>query len=190
MEKPLLFFLAGFLGALINDILGDKQLERPKVEKNAIKLGFLANAIIGGVAGFFVDQNLFLSFLAGFSGQEVLERMITSRNNQTTLRRLWVARKIREIAREEGINPELAVAVAECESKLDPMALHINPDGSRDRGLYQWNSKYHPEISDEIAFNIEKSTRAFCKAVKEGHLSWWNATKSCWLKKLGKYPLK
>jgi len=190
MSEIILFFILGFLGALVNDILGDKTLERPRIEKRKIRLGFLANAIIGGVAGIWADGSALTAFLAGFSGQEFLERAIGAKGNSNTLRRLIVAQQIRKIAKEEGIDPELAVAVAECESKLDPTALHINPDGSRDRGLYQWNDKYHPEISDDVAFDIEKSTRAFCKAVKEGHLSWWNATKSCWLKRLGKYPLK
>ncbi len=87
---------------------------------------------------------------------------------------------IRRIAKEEKIDPDLAVRVAKCESGLNPGAHHTNSTGSIDRGLYQWNNQYHPEIPDEIAYNAERSTRAFCKAFKEGHLSWWNATKKCW----------
>lgn len=87
---------------------------------------------------------------------------------------------IRRIAKEEKVDPDLAVRVALCESNLDPQAEHINPKGSIDRGLYQWNNYWHPEVSDEVAYNPEKATRLFCKAVKEGHLSWWNASKNCW----------
>lgn len=87
---------------------------------------------------------------------------------------------IRKIAKKEGVDPDLAVRVAKCESGLNPGAHHTNSTGSIDRGLYQWNDRYHPEISDEIAYNAERSTAAFCKAFKAGNLSWWNATKRCW----------
>ncbi len=91
-----------------------------------------------------------------------------------------VGQIIERIARDEGIDQNLAVRVARCESGLNPMAKNTNSNGSIDRGLYQWNDRWHPEITDQIAFDIEKSCRAFCKAFKDGHLSWWNATRSCW----------
>ena len=91
-----------------------------------------------------------------------------------------IAKGIRIIAEEEGVDPDLAVKVAECESGLNPRATNINRDGSVDRGLYQWNDKWHPEISDECAYNRYCATRAFCKAVKSGHLDWWSASKHCW----------
>jgi len=87
---------------------------------------------------------------------------------------------IRSIAKEEGVDPYLAVKVAKCESNLEPNAVCFNRNGTRDRGLFQWNDFWHPEISDECAFNVQCSTRAFCKAVKDGNLDWWNASKKCW----------
>lgn len=93
-----------------------------------------------------------------------------------------VERIIREEAKKEGIDPDLAVRVAKCESGLDPTAVHINKDGSKDRGVFQWNDKYHPEVNDIYAFSIKLSTREFAKALKGGHLSWWNASKKCWNK--------
>ena len=91
-----------------------------------------------------------------------------------------VEQTIRRIAKDEGIDPDLAVRVAKCESGLNPGAKHVNPAGSVDRGLFQINSRWHKEVSDETAFDIERSTRFFCKSFKEGHLSWWNASKKCW----------
>lgn len=88
--------------------------------------------------------------------------------------------RIREVAKTMGVDPDLAVRVAWCESGLDNKVMRINKTGSIDRGLFQWNDYWHPEISNFCAFNIECSTRAFCKAVKEDHLSWWNASKTCW----------
>jgi len=87
---------------------------------------------------------------------------------------------IRKIAKQEGVDPDLVVRIARCESGLDPGAVHINEQGSKDRGLFQWNDKYHPEITDDIAFDVEGSTHAFCKAFKEAHLSWWDSSKKCW----------
>lgn len=87
---------------------------------------------------------------------------------------------IKRVAKEEGVNVTKAVRVAKCESGLDPKAVNVNKNGSKDRGVFQWNDKWHPEISDECAFDVECATRAFCKAYREGHLSWWNATKDCW----------
>ena len=89
---------------------------------------------------------------------------------------------IKTIAEEEGVDSDLAIKVAKCESGLNPSAKNINSSGSIDRGLFQWNDRWHPEITDEIAFDVEKSTRAFCQAYKNGHMSWWNATKTCWEK--------
>jgi len=87
---------------------------------------------------------------------------------------------IRRVAKDEGVDFDLAVRVAKCESGLNPGAVHINPQGSVDRGLFQINSRWHKEVLDEIAFDAEGSTRFFCKAFKEGHLSWWSASKKCW----------
>lgn len=88
--------------------------------------------------------------------------------------------KIREIAKEYMINPDLAVRVAKCESNFNVLALRRNADGSYDRGIYQWNDFYHPEISNDCAFDLECATRAFCEAAKRGKLFWWNASKYCW----------
>ena len=87
---------------------------------------------------------------------------------------------IRRISRDEGVDPELALRVAKCESGLNPGAVNKNTDGSMDRGLYQINTRWHPEIQIDVAFDPEKSTRFFCKAFKSGHLNWWDATKKCW----------
>jgi len=97
-------------------------------------------------------------------------------------RKRCVRELIITIAKQENINPQLALKVAECESGYNPYAVNVNTDGSRDRGLYQWNDKYHPEITDKMAFDPEIATREFCRAVKSGHLYWWNASRPCWSK--------
>ena len=96
-------------------------------------------------------------------------------------------RKIVEIiirlnAMKYGVDPELAVRVAKCESNLNPKAKRNVPPYGVDRGLYQWNSFFHPEISDSCAYDPICASEMFCKAVKEGHLNWWYASKHCWSK--------
>jgi hypothetical protein len=91
-----------------------------------------------------------------------------------------VEETIRLVAIREKADQDLAVRVAKCESNLNPKALNINKDGSRDRGIFQINDKYHPEITDEMAYNPAIATTFFCNAVKAGNLTWWSATQKCW----------
>lgn len=84
------------------------------------------------------------------------------------------------IAKQESVDPILAVKVATCESSLNPKAILVNTDGSRDRGIFQINDKYHPEVTDQQAFNPEFSAKFFCEAFKGGHISYWNASRKCW----------
>jgi soluble lytic murein transglycosylase-like protein len=45
-----------------------------------------------------------------------------------------------------GIAPALLTAVARTESKLNPLAMHLNLDGSSDVGLMQVNSRWFPVL--------------------------------------------
>ena len=87
---------------------------------------------------------------------------------------------IRRIAKEEKVDEELMVRIALCESQLDPKAVNVNKNGTRDRGLFQINDYWWPEITDEQAFNPEWSTRWACKQVKAGRLHLWSSSKQCW----------
>lgn len=113
-----------------------------------------------------------------FGKKELYDKVIA--RQETAGKVETVGEQIRRIAKEEGVDPELAYRVAKCESALKPDARGINTTGSVDRGVFQWNDKYHPEITDNCAFDVDCATRAFCKAVKEDHLSWWSASKHCW----------
>ncbi len=89
---------------------------------------------------------------------------------------------IGEIALKNEVEPELIVAVATCEGGLNPFATLYNaPSDSIDRGLFQWNSKYHAEITDEQAFDMTQSTILACNAIKNGKLAeYWSASEHCW----------
>jgi hypothetical protein len=175
--------LAGAFGALAKDLIVDNEVELPKKTNNKFFLGFIGGMLTGALAGILADVNPPIAFLAGFGGTTFFESLL-SRGGSQVIEKELMEQIIRWVAKEEGVDPDLAVRVAKCENpNLDPKAVHINKDGSRDRGLFQVNDKWHPELSDEDAFDPIASTRFFCKAVKNGNLSWWNKTRSCWEKK-------
>ncbi len=171
----------GILGALTKDILQDNALEFPSKDRGKICLGSFGGLIIGGIAGYFIDGSPVTAFMAGYTGTAIIEALVSGKTDQTLLDTTNINEAIiRKIAKEQGVDPELAVRVAKCESKLNEKAVNTNTEGSKDRGLFQINDKYHPEVSDAEAFNSIFATEFFCKAFKAGNLSWWSATKSCW----------
>lgn len=78
-----------------------------------------------------------------------------------------------------GSQPQLvvAVAVAMAESSCTPHAKNVNDDGgSVDRGLWQLNNRYHPEVSDSCAYQIQCNANAAWKVSGHGaHWSPWSA---------------
>lgn len=181
----------GILGAITKEIIVDNKLVLPKNVNGELCLGFLGGIIIGGLAGYAVDGNPITAFLGGYSGKSIIEALVTKNGAAKAAEKIGepavtaptgedVATMIKRIANREGVDPELAYRVAKCESNLDPKAVGTNTDGSRDRGLYQINDKWHPDVSDAQAFDAEFSINFFCKSIREGHLSWWDASKSCW----------
>ena len=183
METQIIFLLlAGAFGALIKEILDDNKLKLPKKIDGELALGFLGSLIVGAFAGWAIDGSLLTAAMAGFSGFAVIGKLVSKKNEIQNPNNKSVEEIIRYIAAEEDVDPDLAVRVAKCESNFDPNAKNTNPQGSVDRGLFQINSKFHPEVTDSQAFDPIFSTRFFCKAFKAGKLSEWNATKKCWEK--------
>lgn len=85
------------------------------------------------------------------------------------------------------IQKDLLCDICQCESQFNIRAKLVNSPTSIDRGLFQWNNRYHPEITDVIAYDPEKATRLACKAIlnKQAH-ALWSASEKCW-NKTGKY---
>ena len=48
-----------------------------------------------------------------------------------------------------------AIAIGLAESRCDPGATYTNPGGSRDRGLWQINSRWHPDVNDQCAYDAQ-----------------------------------
>ena len=117
--------------------------------------------------------------------QQILDLIRRILHLQTQLEKLKIKEMIKRVAKEYGIREEIAIGVARCESNFNPKATNKrgnHPSYSVDRGLYMWNDYWHPEISNECAFDSECATRKFCKAVQDGHIGWWNPSRHCWEK--------
>ncbi len=126
-------------------------------------------------------SNILLAITAVYFGKTQIADPVIKRIPKT-IGKESVEQTIRRIAKMNGVDEELAVRVAKCESSLNPRAININDPGSKDRGVFQWNDYWHKEITDEMAFDVEIATNLFCQAVKNGNLKWWNASKHCWNK--------
>jgi hypothetical protein len=176
----IVLFIAGAMGALAKDVISDNQLQVPKKLNGNFCLGFCGGMLAGGFVGMLVDNNPTTAFFAGYSGTAVLENLLAKPVVIPPVSSSTVELLIRKIAAEKKVDPELAVLVAKCESGLNPLAKHTNILGSVDRGLYQINSKYHPEVSDTQAFDPEFSINFFCDAVIAGKISMWSASQKCW----------
>ena len=87
---------------------------------------------------------------------------------------LYVEESIRAIALEKNFKwTDWLVRLAMCESTLNPDATLDNGHYGLDRGLFQINNKYHPEVSDECAFDIKCATEWTMWRVKNGHQNEW-----------------
>ena len=101
-----------------------------------------------------------------------------------------IPKLITRICKEQGIEPELGLAVAECENLrwpgdfFDPKRTLINSPRSIDRGVFMINNFYHPQVTDDQAFDPEFATKWFCQMVKGGNLNAWSASMPCWRNKI------
>lgn len=183
--------ICGIIGALSKDIFINNAIELPQKDGKQIILGSLGGLIIGGIVGVILDGSPLNAFMAGFTGIAILQSLvdkpdlIIKRNQKQSEKKTNYSKEeikelIKKIAEKHGVNPNLAIKVAECESSLNPKAKNENNPNSIDRGLYQINSKWHANITDEQAYDPQFATEFFCKAVKAGNLSWWDASKKCW----------
>lgn len=79
------------------------------------------------------------------------------------------------------LQKDLLCDICQCESEFNIHAKLVNNPHSVDRGLFQWNNFYHPEITDEIAYDPEQTTRLACKAILAGKAqTYWSASEHCW----------
>jgi len=74
------------------------------------------------------------------------------------------------IAEDYGVDPDLALNLAFCESSLNPNALG---DNGHSRGLWQISDIFHPEVSDFVAYDPQLSTEWAMWRISEGYGYEW-----------------
>lgn len=87
-----------------------------------------------------------------------------------------VESKVREIAEKENFKwPDYLVRLGKCESGLNPQAQ--GDGGYNSRGLFQISSYYHPEVSDDCAYDIDCSTKWTMDKINAGQQNLWTCNR-------------
>jgi hypothetical protein len=78
-----------------------------------------------------------------------------------------------------GERVAIAVAVARAESAFKPLARLVNPGNGTDRGIWQINSKWHPNVSNACAYSPSCNARAMMRISSKGTKwsPWWTFKK-------------
>jgi hypothetical protein len=99
---------------------------------------------------------------------------------QGTQGRLTVAAQLQAYiqaqALKHGVSPKLALWIVKHESQFNPRA---KGDSDASRGLWQISKIYHPEVSDEVAFNARSSTQWSLERIREGKANEWSTYRFC-----------
>ena len=83
---------------------------------------------------------------------------------------------IRQEAIKYGVDPLTALFIVQHESQFRPEAMG---DDGQSRGLWQISKRWHPEVSDEMAFSPRKSTEWALKRIKAGYANEWSTYRFC-----------
>lgn len=110
--------------------------------------------------------------------QKILEIARKILGLQSKLEKIQLEEMIRKIAKEEGVDEEVLLAVIKCESGLDTRAINKNPNGTTDYGLCQFNDYWYWEkekiINPITALNNpEMAVRIMAKMFKAGRAKDW-----------------
>lgn len=82
------------------------------------------------------------------------------------------------IAGFRGSNVETIVAIAQAESGLMQYRQGVNADGTLDRGILQFNSHWHPEVTDTQAYSLSSAMASAFTLSGGTDFSAWNTYKS------------
>jgi hypothetical protein len=92
---------------------------------------------------------------------------------------LLIAERIVMICKENGLTKDedikWVLGKLWNESRWDQYAIGVNKGGTIDRGIAQINNHYHPEISNECAFDLKCSLEFVIKYRKDGKDIWYGS---------------
>lgn len=182
-ELPLLLpFISGFFGALLRNIVKNNSLVLPKFTQGNFVLGFIGCGLTGGAVGVAAGNDPATAFFAGYTGMSLISKLMPQEVLQPEAAPPTATQIIQSVCAAQGVDADLAIRVATCESSLNPAATNVNTDGSIDRGLFQINNKAWPNVTDAQAYDANFSATFFCQQFKAGNLAAWNSSKTCWSK--------
>ncbi len=94
---------------------------------------------------------------------------------QTQLERQTLIELARKIAQEEGVGDiPIFLATIQCESGFNPNAKNVNPNGTTDWGICQYNDYWYKEaVNSGDAMIPEKALRIMAKQFVKGGANDW-----------------
>lgn len=87
---------------------------------------------------------------------------------------------IEDLVQDAGL-PDVFVDIARCESASDPTAVHLNPNGSRDHGLWQINDRWWRPLFESLDpyDPVDNAAMAALVYAEQG-LAAWEPSRHCW----------
>ena len=85
--------------------------------------------------------------------------------------------EVKDLIRKAGLDADLASRIIQHESWWQPDNSHRNKDGTLDRGLWMISDYWHPEVSDDCAYDYYCSTTQAIRIIKQRGWNEWIAYK-------------
>ena len=103
---------------------------------------------------------------------------LTPKSMSTSASDGQIQKQILAIAREQNFKwPDYLLKLAYCESRFNPKARNDNGRYGMDRGLFQINNKYHPQITDKQADDVRFATLWTMEKINNGYQHLWSCNK-------------
>lgn len=89
-----------------------------------------------------------------------------------------ISERIAYFASKWDVSAEVMETVVECESNYNPRAVG---DQGHSRGLVQIHSKYHPTVTDEMAFDVDYALEFLAERLARGEGRLWTCYRTNFL---------
>jgi len=117
-------------------------------------------------------------FVSNVYTQTTIDRMVPTVHAQEKELTLPMKEYVLNEIRKAGIDEYNAYMIIHGESRWNPEATLVNKDRSIDRGLWQINNKYQPQVSNACAYDYVCATQEAIKIIKkQGFKPWVVANK-------------
>ena len=140
------------------------RFERDRVRQTLFKIYFYSSLL--GLVGI-------LSFVGSTHIANEFDRLLKVEDSQAGVEVDWQD-QVRLLILNADLDVSIAETIIKRESAWNPTSIHINKNGTIDRGLWQINNVYHSEVSDICAYDPICSTKEAIRIQgKEGWNAWY-----------------